>query len=171
MAARAIGSEASTHRRWKKEVIFAPANPHHLILLKRIFLFIVIPILVLVIFVVMYLIFSPRVGSDPKGERLARIEASSNYKDGKFQNAVVTDMDMPFPVMMKVLWQVLSGGVGREPKAPIPTIQFDRKAWDLVLDSSYAIAWFGHSTVMIKMDGLTFLFDPVFSERASAFSF
>ncbi len=140
-------------------------------MLKRIFLFVVLPILVVVIFVFMYLMISPRVGGRPKGDRLARIEASPNYRDGKFQNLVETRMDMPFGVMMKVLWQVLAGGEGREPKDPIPTIQFDRKAWEAVPDSSYAIAWFGHSTVLIKLEGITFLVDPVFGERASAFSF
>lgn len=140
-------------------------------LLKKIFLFVIVPILVLLTFVLMYLIFSPRVGSDPKGERLERIRSSPNYRDGKFQNVVATNMDMPARVMLRVIWEVLRGGKGREPKSAIPTVQFDRKAWEAVPDSAYAIAWFGHSSVLIKLDGLTFLFDPVFSERASAFSF
>lgn len=34
-----------------------------------------------------------------------------------------------------------------------------------------AVCWFGHSSLLIKVDGITFLTDPVFGERASTFSF
>lgn len=34
-----------------------------------------------------------------------------------------------------------------------------------------SITWIGHSTFLVRMDGVTFLTDPVFSQRASPFSF
>jgi N-acyl-phosphatidylethanolamine-hydrolysing phospholipase D len=36
---------------------------------------------------------------------------------------------------------------------------------------SPSITWIGHSTFLVRMDGVTFLTDPMFSERASPFSF
>jgi N-acyl-phosphatidylethanolamine-hydrolysing phospholipase D len=33
------------------------------------------------------------------------------------------------------------------------------------------ITWIGHSTVLVQMDGVTFLTDPIWSERASPFDF
>ena len=34
-----------------------------------------------------------------------------------------------------------------------------------------SLTWIGHSTFLVRMDGATFLTDPMFSERASPFSF
>lgn len=118
-----------------------------------------------------YFAFAPRIGSDPKGERLARIMASPNYKDGEFQNVVPTNMDMPAGKMLGVMWEFMKGGEGREPEDIIPTVPFDRQAWDAVPDSAMAVCWFGHSSLLLKVDGVTFLVDPVFGERASTFSF
>lgn len=128
-------------------------------------------IAVVVIAVLLYFQFSPRVGSDPAGTRLERIQSSPNYRDGKFQNVLETNMDMPFSTMAKIAWQFIKGGEGRETKDTIPTVAFDRKAWEAVPDSSYALAWFGHSSLLIKLNGITLLCDPVFGERASTFSF
>jgi L-ascorbate metabolism protein UlaG (beta-lactamase superfamily) len=138
----------------------------------RMFLWILLgAVVALSVAVLLYFRFAPIVGSNPSGERLARIQASPNYRDGKFQNVVETNMDMPPGDMAKVIWEFVKGGEGREPKDTIPTVPFDRKAWEAVPDTSIATAWFGHSSVLIKVDGITFLCDPVFGERASTFSF
>ncbi|HEX2616821.1 MAG TPA: MBL fold metallo-hydrolase [Flavobacteriales bacterium] len=119
----------------------------------------------------LYFALSPRIGSNPKGARLARIHASPAYREGKFQNPVPTDMNMPFHVMRKVMWEMLKGGDGREPKQVIPVVPFDKAAWERLPDTGFALAWFGHSSLLLKLDGITFLTDPVFSKRASTFSF
>ncbi|MDQ3101920.1 MAG: MBL fold metallo-hydrolase, partial [Bacteroidota bacterium] len=128
-------------------------------------------IVLVVIFVVMYFKLATRVGSDPQGERADRIEASQNSKDGKFQNRLETNMDIPVRAMAGVVWKMLTATDGRSPGSPLPTVAFDRSEWEDVPDTSFAIAWFGHSTVLIKLDGLTIMCDPVFSDRASAFTF
>lgn len=139
--------------------------------LRRVILSILALVIVLIIFIFMHLQFSPRIGNAPNGDRLTALEASPHYRDGRFQNPVETDMSMPWRVMLKVIWQTLSGGEGREPQQPLPTRHFDRSAWALVPDTSFALAWFGHSTVLIKIDGKTILCDPVFSDRVSAVTF
>ncbi|MBS1546141.1 MAG: MBL fold metallo-hydrolase [Bacteroidetes bacterium] len=118
-----------------------------------------------------YFAFAPRIGGNPGGERLQRVQASPNYRQGQFRNVVETRMDIPFGKMPGLLWQFLKGGEGREPKDTLPTVEFDRAAWAAVPDSSFAVAWFGHSSLLIKMGGTTFLVDPVFGKRASTFSF
>lgn len=139
--------------------------------LRMVLLWILGIIVVLVVWLFGYFHFSPRIGGDPSGERQQRIEASANYKDGKFQNVVETNMDMPAAVMAKVMWEFIKGGEGREPKDTLPTDDLDLAAWKAVPDTSFAVAWFGHSSLLIKMGGTTFLTDPVFGERASTFSF
>src|SRR5436190_1807142 len=50
----------------------------------------------------------------------------------------------------------------RRPVAPAPFTPNPR-AWP---DRGLHAAWLGHSTVLLKIDGLTILTDPVFSMRA-----
>jgi N-acyl-phosphatidylethanolamine-hydrolysing phospholipase D len=72
---------------------------------------------------------------------------------------------------------------------PFPTMLpfFLRKAWTSLVPRSGAarwvpydreaimhnpsITWIGHSTMLVRMDGATFLTDPIFSERASPVPF
>jgi len=125
----------------------------------------------IVVALVLYFRLAPRIGGDPAGERLARIQAMPNHTDGKLHNLEPTDMNMPATTMLKVMWIMLRGAEGREPAQAIPVEAFDREAWERIPDHEVGIAWFGHSTVLLKIDGLTFLTDPVFGERASTFTF
>ncbi|MBK8949026.1 MAG: MBL fold metallo-hydrolase [Flavobacteriales bacterium] len=127
--------------------------------------------LALVLAVILYFRTAPRIGDDPAGVRLQRIRALPDFRGGKLHNLEPTDMDMPFTVMLKVMWTMVKGADGREPKASLPTVRFDREAWERVPSNEVALCWFGHSCVLIKLNGLTFLTDPVFGERASTFSF
>ena len=61
----------------------------------------------------------------------------------------------------------------RSDQNPIITkinISSEWKSIDLSNDDNYAI-WIGHSTFLIKKEGLTILTDPIFSDRASPFGF
>ena len=120
---------------------------------------------------VLYFSFASRIGANPQGARLERIKASPNQRDGRFRNLVETNMDMPIGTMLGVLWEFIKGGEGREPKDTIPVVEFDAAAWASVPDSAIAVCWFGHSSLLLKVEGRTFLCDPVFGERASTFSF
>jgi len=46
-------------------------------------------------------------------------------------------------------------------------VPFDREA----ISHNPSITWIGHSTMLVRMDSVTFLTDPIFSERASPVSF
>src|SRR5438874_4742761 len=48
-----------------------------------------------------------------------------------------------------------------------PRVPYDRAA---MLENP-SITWIGHSTMLVRMDGVSFLTDPIFSERASPVSF
>src|SRR5258708_8489591 len=43
-----------------------------------------------------------------------------------------------------------------------PTLRPDPRQWP---DTGLHAAWLGHSTVLLKVDGMTILTDPVFSDR------
>jgi N-acyl-phosphatidylethanolamine-hydrolysing phospholipase D len=48
-----------------------------------------------------------------------------------------------------------------------PRIPYDASA----MSRDPSLTWIGHSSFLIKLDGVTFLTDPMFSQRASPFSF
>lgn len=136
-----------------------------------VFLVLCAVLLVPVVYLIIYFRTAPRIGSNPKGERLQRIQALPNYHDGKLHNQERTDMSMPFTILLKVMWTMLKGPGDREPKQPLPTLAFDPAAWERIPDDQVGLCWFGHSCLLIKLNGLTFLTDPVFGERASMFTF
>lgn len=144
---------------------------HFMSKLRMILLIVLGLLFALGVSVFLYFAISPRIGSDPKGARSERIRASPNQVGGKFRNVQPTNMDMPAGSLLSVMWEFIKGGEGREPKDTIPTVPFDVERWDAVPDSAMAVAWFGHSSLLLKMGGVTFLTDPVFGERASTFSF
>ena len=124
-----------------------------------------------ILFLVIYFRTAPRIGSDPSGERLARIKALPNYRDGKLHNLQPTNMSMPLTILLKGMWTMMRKPGAREPKRPLPTVMFDRDAWERIPKDQVGLCWFGHSCLLIKLNGRTFLTDPVFGKRASMFTF
>ena len=43
----------------------------------------------------------------------------------------------------------------------------EKPDWDQFFSSRLAMIWVGHATSLVRLDGLTFLMDPIFSERCS----
>lgn len=66
------------------------------------------------------------------------------------------------PFFAGKLWTAL---VPRSGAAPL--VRYDP---DAILHNP-SVTWIGHSTMLVRMDGVTFLTDPMFSERASPLSF
>lgn len=95
----------------------------------------------------------------------------SKTVNGKYQNTIETHMDMSAGKMLSVMWRMLRGVPGREPHVPLSTADFDASLYNTVPQSDTLFSWFGHSSVLVQFQGKTILFDPVFSPRASMFSF
>ena len=67
-----------------------------------------------------------------------------------------------FPFLMRKAWTSLVGRSGAARLVP-----YDPAA----LPHNPSVTWIGHATMLVRMDGVTFLTDPIFSERASPVSF
>lgn len=106
-------------------------------------------------------------GSKPAGARLERIKASPLWTGERFGNvhpvlAGLRDPNVPMPT----LGDFLCGGERRVPRAPLPSMN-PRDAWAKPAGSGLRATWLGHSTVLIEIDGLRVLTDPVWGPRAS----
>jgi len=130
---------------------------------------IIIIIIAVIIAAALIFLNSSQFGSTPKGDRKQKVEASSNYRDGKFQNLSYTlqltgDKNF-FMTMIDFLF------VKKERLAPevdLPAIKTD--LLNLSRDEDILV-WFGHSSYFMQVDGKRILVDPVFSEAASPVSF
>ncbi|MFB6319128.1 MBL fold metallo-hydrolase [Saccharicrinis sp. FJH54] len=117
----------------------------------------------------MVILNQARFGQSPKGERLERIKQSEHYEDGEFKNLSET----PTFTSDKSRFQVMKDFMFRKkirvtPDDSLPVIKTDINALDPKDD---ALVWFGHSSYFIRLNGKTFLVDPVFSPYAAPFSF
>ncbi|WP_231459451.1 MBL fold metallo-hydrolase [Pedobacter sp. Leaf132] len=124
------------------------------------------------VFIIIFLVVInlPVFGRLPKGERLEKIHHLSNYKDGAIQNLSVTLMQPEGVSFFEVLRKFL---FSKQPnKIPSHALPFLHPAIKEAQKSSLPeIIWFGHSSYLIKVDGLRILVDPIFSSTPSPFSF
>jgi L-ascorbate metabolism protein UlaG (beta-lactamase superfamily) len=106
-------------------------------------------------------------GSRPEGARLERMKASPLWTDGGFRNVHpilpgLRDAGVPMPTWKEFIW----GGERRTPAQPLPSVN-PLEQWRRTPGSGLRATWLGHSTVLIEIDGLRVLTDPVWGPRAS----
>jgi len=106
-------------------------------------------------------------GGKSKGARLERMRASPNWAGERFRNVHpvlpgLRDPNTPMPTLK----EFVCGGVRRVPRGPLPSAS-PLDAWTRSPRSRLRATWLGHSTVLIEIDGLRILTDPVWGPRAS----
>jgi len=132
-------------------------------------LFIISALIILFIVGVALFMQHPKFGKKATGTRLQRMQASPNYKDGKFQNQSFTPDLAEGATYFKVFRKFFFGKDKRNrPAQPLPVQKHDLKNLK-PLDN--VLVWFGHSSYFMQVDGKTLLVDPVFSGSASPVSF
>jgi L-ascorbate metabolism protein UlaG (beta-lactamase superfamily) len=106
-------------------------------------------------------------GKRAQGARLERIRTSSRWAGDQFRNLHpilpgLRDPNTPMPS----LGEFICGGERRVPTAPLPSMN-PLQTWKRPPGSGLRATWLGHSTVLLEMDGLRVLTDPVWGPRAS----
>jgi len=106
-------------------------------------------------------------GGKPEGARLERIKASPLWDGERLRNVhpIMPGLRDPGAVM-PTLKEFLCGGDRRVPQGPLPSMD-PLEAWGRAPASGLRATWLGHSTVLIEIDGLRVLTDPVWGSRAS----
>ena len=129
---------------------------------------ILVALLILIILITVIGFFymnQPKFGKLPEGERLALVEKSPHYKDGKFHNKIEKPTITEGYSFFGEIWKTLTEKYSRtEPTDVIPSMKTDLKK--LPLDQDWMV-WFGHSSFLMQIGGKKILVDPVFSGNAS----
>ena len=100
----------------------------------------------------------------PMGERLARMQASPQFRQGRFFNTY--NPETPNQGPMPTLMQFMMGGEGRKPKGRLPVLD-PRHNWTKAPASGLRVTWLGHSSTLVEIDGHRILTDPVWGSRVS----
>ncbi|MFJ5726963.1 MBL fold metallo-hydrolase [Streptomyces paradoxus] len=112
-------------------------------------------------------------GADPSGERMARIRRSPHFKDGVFQNPGGPARTRPSGSALdfaKVFFDK-DTRPRRTPKGSVPVHSTTLADIARPPETGLRLTWMGHSSVLAEIDGRRVLFDPVWGERCSPFSF
>lgn len=96
-------------------------------------------------------------------------DTSLRSADGRFRNAAARPAPARGKSRWKLMWEVFfDKPANTRPHAPIPVHQLTRAELDAAPDRS--LYRLGHSSLLLKLRGHWWLTDPVFSRRASPFS-
>ena len=82
---------------------------------------------------------------------------------------VVTAISAPGS-LWETAWEYLTGSEVREPESPPGPFAADPRLLAPPAGEGLHVCWIGHSTVLIDIDGMRFLTDPIWSRRCSPFS-
>ena len=106
-------------------------------------------------------------GRRPEGTRLERLRASPLWTGEGFRNRHpilpgLRDPQTPPPTLR----EFLCNSDHRVPPSPLPAVD-PLERWARPPASGLRVTWLGHSTVLIEIEGLRVLTDPVWGLRAS----
>jgi L-ascorbate metabolism protein UlaG (beta-lactamase superfamily) len=103
------------------------------------------------------------------GQRLERVLASKQYRDGTFHNTSGATAGLQSN-QLSLMTEFLLRSHERVPRGTLP-VESPLAAWASPVESGLRVTWLGHSTLLLELGSSRVLTDPVFGERASPVSF
>jgi L-ascorbate metabolism protein UlaG (beta-lactamase superfamily) len=107
-------------------------------------------------------------GGKVSDARLERVTASPHFTGKGFVNPIAT------PQAVRdaggLVWQYVAGKEQREPREPLPILFPETGSLTARRGEPLRLTWLGHSTVLLDIDGVLVLTDPVFGPRAAPVS-
>lgn len=94
-------------------------------------------------------------------EVLDQLNQSENWKKGKFRNLERTAIDINLYNLPKLIKKQIFDKKGRYPEQKLPIIKFDKDGF-LKDEKQAKFIWYGHAVVLIRLNGLNILIDPMF---------
>ncbi|MFC2151622.1 MBL fold metallo-hydrolase [Bacteroidota bacterium] len=133
-------------------------------------LIIISVVLVILLGINLFIWFNPAFGAKSKHINIERLNASPNYKNGRFQNLEPTKMMTGTESRGKVIKKFIKGVENGRPDEPIESVEFDSVSF-MRNNNNITYTWFGHSTVLLNIKGKVIIIDPVFTKAASPVPF
>jgi L-ascorbate metabolism protein UlaG (beta-lactamase superfamily) len=104
------------------------------------------------------------------GARRERIKASPRFNGRVFVNTNPVSLGFKEGVERPTMRELLCGGERRIPSGALPLVN-PVEQWTKPSETGLRVTWLGHSTLLIEIDGVRVLTDPVWGQRASPLPF
>ncbi len=110
--------------------------------------------------------FFKQFGGKVTKELKAEYSKSTNWKDGSFQNLEKTKFDVAPSKIPSIIYKQISQRKNQTPNQPLPILPFNKKEF-LTNAQQAKFIWYGHSVVLMQMNGKTLLIDPMLGPDTS----
>lgn len=92
--------------------------------------------------------------------------SAATKQDGRFQNPVPTRVG-DFSMIFKILPLYFANKEETVPLKPLGPFRTDPSVYATQSKTGLRVTWFGHSSMLLEIDGVRLLIDPVWDERAA----
>jgi L-ascorbate metabolism protein UlaG (beta-lactamase superfamily) len=105
------------------------------------------------------------INAKPDAEEIRRAQRSAQWSQGQFNNQqpMWSDVSGTFTGL-------LASTPDAAPSSPVPVVSDGGATLRIASATGLRITWFGHSSILLEIDGSKILIDPLWSERASPVS-
>ncbi|MCX2743266.1 MBL fold metallo-hydrolase [Mangrovivirga sp. M17] len=108
-------------------------------------------------------------GNSVRDKDLKKFKQSDNWDGDKFINQSKTTMDINLSTIPKLLKQNFTNRKERRPEKPIAVNTFDFETFHSS-EQDPKFIWYGHSVLMVNINGIKLLIDPMFGSDAAPIS-
>lgn len=105
-------------------------------------------------------------GRKSSGESLERMKQSSQWDGKAFKNDVSQQPVPTWPAAKRFFLETADHSI---PQSDIPVLKRNGSEFLPRPASGLRVTWFGHSTLLVEIEGTRVLIDPVWGERVSPF--
>lgn len=119
----------------------------------------------LVLIGVFFMYTSPQFGQKASDKKKHNYEKSANYKDGKFMNLGGVKMkSFSFSEYIDLTIKFFSSQPNAIPEGTVPVEKVDSVAISNYEYKEPRVIWFGHSALLLQIEGKNILLDPMFGD-------
>ncbi len=109
---------------------------------------------------------TPSTRTAPETTNQASFLRPAAKANGKFVNPVPTEL-FGLSLALKVLLMYLRNREERVPKTSLGPFHTNLATYSTAPSSGLRVTWMGHTSMLLEIDGITLLIDPVWEKRAS----
>lgn len=115
----------------------------------------------------LFMNLSPQFGGTATEAEKTAYSQTGHYEDGIFINDEAIEMEINCHSIQKMLQETLEPDPNLAPKQDIKVQKISPESILDKPDSLVRITWFGHSTLLVEIEGKNILLDPIFGQYAA----
>ncbi|MEK6481125.1 MBL fold metallo-hydrolase [Catalinimonas sp. 4WD22] len=124
-------------------------------------------IFLLVVSGVLFLYLNPVFGGKADAQLKERYLQSGHYEGGKFINLIPTTLGIKTGDYVGLTLDYIKGTPNIEPAGELPVISLDSVNIVPKPDKPARVTWFGHSAILLELEGKNIFIDPMMGESPS----